>query len=246
VVITVAAAGNSLPDGMPGVLGESAPGWAHPVRRRQPYRGLRRRRGGERWRPAERGQPELDGGKQRQRAFEVARRGQHTFEGGLAGLQALLFNRLETFGADRRDRMTPVEVVVKRGRVAGVRVRPRDETIGNEFVVLSGSGGGAAVAADALADANNAWWTVGAWQGRQPMLAFTGNEPHRSIMTRLDHYCDEATFVDWEQGSADLPDWQTSWRHLTADGTAAKLTQPSDANETRAFPPPVEPAGGGT
>ncbi|HKA95239.1 MAG TPA: antibiotic biosynthesis monooxygenase [Streptosporangiaceae bacterium] len=61
--------------------------------------------------------------------------------------------------------------------------------------------------ADALADANNAWWTVSAWQGRQPMLAFTGNEPHRSIMTRLDHYCDEATFVDWEQGSADLPDW---------------------------------------
>jgi hypothetical protein len=100
--------------------------------------------------------------------------------------------------------------------------------------------------ANALADANNAWWTVSAWQERQPMLAFTGNEPHRSIMTRLDHYCDEATFVDWEQGSADLPDWQTSWRHLTADGTAAKLTQPSDANETRAFPRPVEPTGGGT
>jgi hypothetical protein len=100
--------------------------------------------------------------------------------------------------------------------------------------------------ADALGDANNAWWTVSAWQGRQPMLAFVGNEPHRSIMTRLDHYCDEATFVGWEQASPDLPDWQTSWRHLTADGTAAKLTQPSDANETRAFPRPVEPAGSAT
>lgn len=35
------------------------------------------------------------------------------------------------------------------------------------------------------------------------------------------------------------PDWQTNWQHLVADGTAAELTQPSAANETRDFPPPV-------
>src|SRR5204862_2692103 len=35
------------------------------------------------------------------RAFEVARRNQPVLEGGLAALQALLLNRLETFGADR-------------------------------------------------------------------------------------------------------------------------------------------------
>jgi hypothetical protein len=38
-----------------------------------------------------------------------------------------------------------------------------------------------------------------------------------------------------------LPDWQTSWRHLTADGQAAALTHPSAANQTRDFPPPVQP-----
>src|SRR5262249_38771434 len=60
-----------------------------------------------------------------------------------------------------------------------------------------------------------------------------------------DHYCDEATFVDWEQDSPDLPDWQTSWRHITADGQVAELTQPSVANQTRDFPRPVEaPAAG--
>ena len=93
--------------------------------------------------------------------------------------------------------------------------------------------------ADALADANNAWWSVSSWQDRRPMRAFIRNQPHRSIMDRLDHYCDEATFVDWEQDSPDLPDWQTSHRHLVADGKAAELTRPSDANQTRAFPPPV-------
>ena len=95
--------------------------------------------------------------------------------------------------------------------------------------------------ADALADANNAWWTVSSWQDRSWMRAFVANLPHRNIMHRLDHYCDEATFVDWEQGSPDLPDWPTSHRHLVADGQSAELTDPSAANQTRAFPPPVVP-----
>ncbi len=100
--------------------------------------------------------------------------------------------------------------------------------------------------ADALADANNAWWSVSAWTERRPMQAFVGSEPHLNISKRLDHFCDEATFVDWEQASPDLPDWQTSWRYLTADGKVAELTQPSRANQTRAFPPPVEPAAPGS
>ena len=95
--------------------------------------------------------------------------------------------------------------------------------------------------ADALADANDAWWSVSAWRERRLMQAYVGSEPHHAISARLDHYCDEATFVDWEQASPDLPDWQTSWRHLTADGQAAELTHPSPANLTRGFPAPVAP-----
>ena len=79
--------------------------------------------------------------------------------------------------------------------------------------------------ADALADASNAWWSVSAWQERQPMLAFVNSEPHLSISQRLDHFCDEATFVDWEQASPALPDWPTSWRRITADGQVTDLTQ---------------------
>ena len=56
--------------------------------------------------------------------------------------------------------------------------------------------------ADALADANNAWWSVSAWQERRLMQAYVDTEPHLGISARLDHYCDEATFVDWEQASA--------------------------------------------
>ena len=76
------------------------------------------------------------------------------------------------------------------------------------------------------------------------MRAFVDTQPHLGITARLDHYCDEATFVDWEQDSPDLPDWHTSWRHLTGDGKVAELTEESPANQTRDFPPPVEPPAG--
>ena len=66
--------------------------------------------------------------------------------------------------------------------------------------------------ADALADADNTWWSVSSWQERGPMQAFVRSEPHLSTMGKLDHLCDEATFVDWEQAGPDLPDWQTSYR----------------------------------
>ena len=132
------------------------------------------------------------------------------------------------------------------------RLRLRDPALLDEFFTAAvaateqaqRSAGNLGV--DALADADNAWWSVSSWAGRRPMQAFVDAEPHAGISKRLDHFCDEATFVDWEQDSPALPDWQTSWRHLTADGKVAPLTHPSDANQTRAFPPPAEPAPGGS
>jgi hypothetical protein len=70
---------------------------------------------------------------------------------------------------------------------------------------------------------------------------FMNTEPHLSTRGPADHLCNEATFVEWEQDTSELPDWQTSWRRLVADGRSATLTHASDANETRAFPAPVEP-----
>ncbi len=72
------------------------------------------------------------------RAFDQARRGLHRLEGGYAGLCALLLERLETFSGERREKVVPVEVVMKRGRVAGIRVRPRDETIGCQHLIWAG------------------------------------------------------------------------------------------------------------
>jgi heme-degrading monooxygenase HmoA len=94
---------------------------------------------------------------------------------------------------------------------------------------------------DALAEGQDVWWDVTAWDGRASIEAFKNTEPHLSTIGLVDHLCSEASFVDWEQDSSELPDWQTSWRRLVADGRSATLTNASDANETRAFPAPVEP-----
>jgi hypothetical protein len=132
--------------------------------------------------------------------------------------------------------------------IAVTRLRLRDHALLNDFFT-------AAVAAleqakksaghlgsDALADANDAWWTVTAWAQRDPMRAFVDAQPHLGTMPHLDEWCDEATFVDWEQDSADLPDWQSCYQRLIAGGQVATLSHPSPEHATRAFPPPVEPA----
>jgi hypothetical protein len=95
---------------------------------------------------------------------------------------------------------------------------------------------------DVLADANDTWWTVTSWDGRPSMASFVHTDPHFSAMGRLDDWCDEATFVDWDQSEPELPDWLTAGRRLTTDGQRATLRQPTPAHEALAFPAPVTPS----
>jgi hypothetical protein len=128
------------------------------------------------------------------------------------------------------------------------RLRLRDADQLNDFftaavaVLDQSKASDGSLGADVLADANNAWWTVTAWQDRERMDAFVAANPHVETMHHLDTWCDQATFVDWDQDSADLPDWQTSYQRLIADGQVAELTNADPGHATRDFPPPVVPA----
>jgi quinol monooxygenase YgiN len=93
--------------------------------------------------------------------------------------------------------------------------------------------------ADVLAEANNTYWTRTAWRERDVMDAFVGGQPHLATMGRLADWCDEATFVDWEQAGAELPDWQAGYGRLVADGQAGSLPHATPAHHTRDFPAPV-------
>jgi quinol monooxygenase YgiN len=131
--------------------------------------------------------------------------------------------------------------------VVVTRLRLRDPNLLDEFfthaaaVLEQATKSAGNLGVDALADAGDAWWSVSAWRDRSAIDAYLGAEPHLSSATMLNHFCDEASFVDWDQPDALLPDWQTSWRRLTTDGRSAELTSPSAANRDRDFPAPVEP-----
>ena len=126
------------------------------------------------------------------------------------------------------------------------RLRLRDPALLDEFFTAAvaaleqAKGSAGSLGSDVLADAANTWWTVTSWQGRDVMRAFVAAEPHRDTMSRLDGWCDEATFADWEQDSADLPGWQECWQRIVADGQVAGLSHATPANATRDFPAPVE------
>ncbi len=116
-----------------------------------------------------------------------------------------------------------------------------DEFVGQAFAVVDQANDSEGnLAADVLVDANDTYWTRTAWDGRGAMGRFVTSEPHLATMGHLSEWCDEATFVDWEQSESDLPDWQTAYRRLVADGQVAPLAHPSEDHQTRAFPPPVE------
>ena len=128
------------------------------------------------------------------------------------------------------------------------RLRLRDQRFRDEFVssafsvVDQASASEGNLAAEAFADSNETYWTRTAWSDRNAMTGFMATEPHRSAMGRLSEWCDEATFVDWEQEEPNLPDWQDAFRRLVADGQPAHLDHPSASHASRAFPPPEEEA----
>ena len=125
------------------------------------------------------------------------------------------------------------------------RLRLRDPAFFDEFfasavaVVEQATNSASNLGADVLAEADNTYWTRTAWQERALMDAFVGSEPHLNTMGRVSDWCDEATFADWEQSSADLPDWREGFRRLVASGQATSLTHATEAHHTHDFPAPI-------
>lgn len=125
------------------------------------------------------------------------------------------------------------------------RLRLKDPAFFNEFfasavaVVEQAQRSDGNLGAEVLAEANNTYWTRTAWGGRAEMEGFVGSQPHLGTMDRLDDWCDEATFVDWEQATAGAVDWQDGYRRLVADGQVATLTNGTAAHQARDFPAPV-------
>jgi hypothetical protein len=76
------------------------------------------------------------------------------------------------------------------------------------------------------------------------MRAFRKGEPHLIAMRKLMHWCDEASFVHWEQDGHDVPEPDETFRRLAERGTLSKVANPSprqQAGRTVGAAPPRRP-----
>lgn len=72
-----------------------------------------------------------------------------------------------------------------------------------------------------------AFWTLTGWDSEDAMKAFRGRSPHREIMAKLPHWCDEAAVGHWIHQGDELPSWEAGVERLAAEGRLSRVLHPS-------------------
>ena len=82
------------------------------------------------------------------------------------------------------------------------------------------------------------FWTITVWRDRAAALAFRNSGAHRGAMPKLAAWCDEGTYVHWEQPGDDVPDLKLAHERLVAEGVVSRVRHPSPRHASRNFPVP--------
>jgi heme-degrading monooxygenase HmoA len=76
-----------------------------------------------------------------------------------------------------------------------------------------------------------AFWTLTYWENEEAMKSFRSQFPHREAMSRLAHWCDEASVAHWVQESQERPSWEQAVDQLLRSGRLSKVAHPSKDQE---------------
>lgn len=80
------------------------------------------------------------------------------------------------------------------------------------------------------------FWTLTVWDDEESMRAFRNSDPHGRIMPKLLDWCDEASFVHWEQEDAELPDTAVARRAMFERGELGRVRHPSQSHAEGEIP----------
>jgi len=76
-------------------------------------------------------------------------------------------------------------------------------------------------------DGEFGFWTSTVWDSLEAMRAFRNSGVHRRAMPKLLRWCDEASFVHWEQPEAIAPDIDRAFDRLSREGKVSKVHKPT-------------------
>jgi hypothetical protein len=74
------------------------------------------------------------------------------------------------------------------------------------------------------------FWTLTVWENAAAMRAFRNADVHLRAMPKLLNWCDEASYLHWEQDAHDVPSLQEAHRRLLESGHLSKVLKPSAAH----------------
>lgn len=95
-----------------------------------------------------------------------------------------------------------------------------------------------------LADRRWTFWTMTAWDDRASMRRYMTTGSHRTAMPLLMQWCDEASFVHWDQPDHALPSWSEADRQMRENGRVSKVNNPSPNHAALTYQAPRTTVGG--
>jgi hypothetical protein len=93
-----------------------------------------------------------------------------------------------------------------------------------------------------LMDRKLSFWTLSLWFDEADMREYRNSGAHKKAMPQLQHWCSEASVVNWQQENDTFPGWEECYRRMTEAGRASKVKRPSPEHASLGIPTPRYPS----
>jgi hypothetical protein len=74
------------------------------------------------------------------------------------------------------------------------------------------------------------------------MRTYRNTDAHKKAMSKLQHWCDEASIVHWQQENEEFPTWLQTHERMMREGRLSKVKHPSPQHLLEQIPAPRYPS----